>query len=157
MRTLITTWLPRLAVVAGLSLGAVSAQAGNGVYWAVNVDAPVQGMGRMNTAVSNTRGGVYGQRGVVVYAPPPVVVYQQRPPVLVMPGDGYDYGYGYGYGARPVVYEAPSRIYGENRGRWDRGDRYQRHHHEHRRYRSDGRDDDRDDDRDNDRRGWRDR
>lgn len=149
MRTSMQSWLSRLPVVAvlgGLGLGAVSAQAGTGVYWAVNVDAPMQGMGRVSTAVSNTRGGVYAQPGVVVYAPPPpVVVYPQRPPMVVMPG------YGYGYGPAPVVYEPRTRMY---RGdRWDRDDRHRHHHHHDRR---DGWRHDRDD-RDDDRSGWRDR
>lgn len=41
MRTSMQTWLSRLVVITGLGLGAMSAQAGGGVYWAVNVDAPV--------------------------------------------------------------------------------------------------------------------
>lgn len=144
MRTSINTWLLRLTAMAGLGLAAVSAQAGDRVYWAVNVDAPVQGMGRVSTAVSNTRGGVYAQPGVVVYAPPPpVVVYPQRPPMVVMPG--------YGYGQAPVVYEQRTRMYREDRdGRWDRDDRH-RHHHHHDHRRGDR------DDHDEGRRGWRDR
>lgn len=144
MRTSMNTWLSRLTAMVGLGLAAVSAQAGDRVYWAVNVDAPVQGMGRVSTAVSNTRGGVYTQPGVVVYAPPPpVVVYPQRPPMVVMPG--------YGYGPAPVVYEQRTRMYREDRdGRWDRDDRHRHHHHhDHRR--------DERDDRDEGRRGWRDR
>lgn len=144
MRTSINTWLSRLTAMAGLGLAAVSAQAGDRVYWAVNVDAPVQGMGRVSTAVSNTRGGVYAQPGVVVYAPPPpVVIYPQRPPMVVMPG--------YGYGQAPVVYEQRTRMYREDRdGRWDRDDRH-RHHHHHDHRRGDR------DDHDEGRRGWRDR
>lgn len=150
MRTSMKSWLSRLTVMASLGLAAVSAQAGDKVYWAVNVDAPVQGMGRVSTAVSNTRGGVYTQPGVVVYAPPPVVVHHPRPPMVVMPG------YGYGYGPAPVVYAPPSRIYRVDRwdrgGRWDRDDRGRHHHHhrhDERRFR--------DDDRDTGRGGWRDR
>ena len=84
MRTSMKSWLSRLTVMAGLGLAAVSAQAGDKVYWAVNVDAPVQGMGRVSTAVSNTRGGVYTQPGVVVYAPPPVV----GAPMIGVPAGG---------------------------------------------------------------------
>ena len=136
MRISTQAWWPRLAVMVTLGLGALSAQAGNGVYWAVNVDAPVQGMGRVSTAVSNTRGGVYAQPDVVVYAPPPVVVYPQRPPMVVMPG--------YGYGPAPVIYEQRTRMYRDDRdGRWDRDERgrHHHHHHEQRRFRGDDGDD----------------
>ncbi len=138
MRTSMKAWLSRLTVMAGLGLAAVSAQAGDKVYWAVNVDAPVQGMGRVNTAFSNTRVGVHAHPGVVVYAPPPVVVHHRRPQVVVMPG--------YGYGPARVVYAPPTRMYRPDRARWDRHDRHHgRHHqHEHRRSRGDDRDDGRD-------------
>jgi len=81
--------LSRLAFVAGLVAVAANAHAGGGVYWAVNVNAPVQGMGYVSTAVSNTRYGVYAPAPVLyaspvvvvpprpVYAPEPVVVYQE--------------------------------------------------------------------------------
>lgn len=138
MRTSMKTWLSRLTVMAGLGLAAVSAQAGDKVYWAVNVDAPVQGMGRVSTAFLNTRVGVHAHPGVVVYAPPPVVVHHPRPQVVVMPG--------YGYGPARVVYAPPTRMYRPDRARWDRHDRHHgRHHqHEHRRSRGDDRDDGRD-------------
>ena len=137
MRTSMKAWLSRLTVMAGLGLAAVSAQAGDKVYWAVNVDAPVQGMGRVSTAFSNTRVGVHAHPGVV-YAPPPVVVHHPRPQVVVMPG--------YGYGPARVVYAPPTRMYRPDRARWDRHDRHHgRHHqHEHRRSRGDDRDDGRD-------------
>lgn len=137
------TWLSRLTVMAGLGLAAVAAQAGDRVYWAVNVDTPVQGMGRVSTAVSNTRGGVYTQPGFVVYAPPPVVVHHPRPPVVVMPGHGYH--------PVPVVYAPPTRMYRDDRARWGR-DHRRHHHHHHHEYRRGGRDGW--GDRDDDRGGW---
>ncbi|MFZ4551210.1 MAG: glutelin [Aquabacterium sp.] len=82
--------LRRGAVGAFLALGAVVAHAG-GVFWAVNVDAPLQGVGRVGTTVSNSRWGVVQQPGVVAYAPPPVVMYPQavimppQPRVVYMP------------------------------------------------------------------------
>lgn len=144
MRTSMQTWLSRLVVITGLGLGAVSAQAGGGVYWAVNVDAPVQGVGRVSTAVSNTRGGVHAHPGVVVYAPPPVVVHHPRPPVVWVPG--------HGYGPVPVVYAPPTRMYREDRARWGRDHRGHHHHHHHE-HRHGGRDDR--GGRDDDRHGWR--
>ena len=147
MRTSTTkTWLSRLTVMAGLGLAAVAAQAGDRVYWAVNVDAPVQGMGRVSTAVSNTRVGVQAQPGVVVYAPPPVVVHHPRPPVVVMPG--------YGYRPVPVVYAPPTRMYREDRARW--GHDHRRHHHHHPDDRRGGREGwgDRHNERGDDRGGW---
>lgn len=101
--------LSRLAVLAGLVAAATSAHAGGGVYWAVNVNAPVQGMGYVSTAVSNTRYGVYSP-APVVYAPP-VVVVQPRPV----------------YGPTPVVvYQEPRRC--EPHGPWARG--WHHHHHD---------------------------
>lgn len=109
-------------LVAGLMAASVSAHAGGGVYWAVNVDAPVQGMGRVSTAVSNTPRGVYGQ-APVVYAPAPVV-YAQRPvvyqsPVVVQPRAVYV--------PAPVAYHpAPRRCEPRSRWAW-----HGRHHHRH--------------------------
>jgi hypothetical protein len=102
----------RLAVAATLVAASACAHAGGGVYWSVNVDAPVQGAGRVSTAVSNVRQGVVVDRADdrsydrgydrgyerayyepaprVVYAPPPVIVQQ---PVYYQP--------------QPVVYERP--------------------------------------------------
>jgi hypothetical protein len=91
----------RLAVAATLVAASACAQAGGGVYWAVNVDGPAPGLGRVSTAVSNVPHGVYAQGPQVVYVPPPVYVPQPRvyvpaPPVYV---------------PQPVVYEreAPRR------------------------------------------------
>ncbi len=70
--------LARLVSIAGLVLAsATAAQAGgrDNVYWAVNIDAPTQGNGRIATSFSNTRAGVYGQPAQVIYAPPPVVIH----------------------------------------------------------------------------------
>jgi hypothetical protein len=85
----------RLAVAASLVAVSACAQAGGGVYWAVNVDAPTQGLGRVSTSVSNTRQGVYVQQPQVVYGQPQVIyapqpVLVQREPVYVQ---------------QPVVYE----------------------------------------------------
>lgn len=136
-------------LVAGLMAASVSAHAGGGVYWAVNVDAPVQGMGRVSTAVSNTPRGVYGQ-APVVYAPAPVV-YAPRPvvyspPVVVQPRAVY-------MPAPVAYYPAPRRC--EPRGGWGWGWR-ERHHHHHDRDERYAWNDDRDGDgRDGGDRGWR--
>jgi len=84
----------RLAVAATLVAASACAHAGGGVYWAVNVDAPTQGLGRVSTTVSNTPHGVYAQGPQVVYGVPQVVYAPQ--PVYV---------------PQPVVYEreAPRR------------------------------------------------
>jgi hypothetical protein len=141
--------LSRLVLVAGLGLASACAQAGGGVYWSVNVDAPTQGLGRIATTVSNTPRGVYMQPAPVVYGPPvvyaPAPVIVDRRPVYVQ---------------QPVVYErAPRRC--APWWAWN-----QHRHHDDRRYawddergydrggermivprRGDGRDDGRDDDR----------
>jgi len=93
MHTPFTRTTRRFATLAALTaslLGATGlAQAGQGVYWAVNVDAPIQGAGRVGTTFSNTPRGVHGGPTVVVappvvYAPQPVYaprpVYVQREP-----------------------------------------------------------------------------
>lgn len=155
-------------LVVGLMAASVSAHAGGGVYWAVNVDAPVQGMGRVSTAVSNTPRGVYGQTPVVyapapvVYAPAPVVyaprpVVYAPPPVVVQPRAVY-------VPAPVAYYPEPRRC--EPRGGW--GWRGRHHHHHHDRddrvaWNDDGRGYDRDyviaprggDERDQGDRGWR--
>jgi hypothetical protein len=106
--------LSRLVLAAGLVAASAAAQAGGGVYWAVNVDAPVDGMGRISTAVSNTRHGVAVQPAQVYYQQP--VVYAP-PPVIVQPRPVY-------YAPQPVVYQ-PVR-YVETRGPW-----WWHHHHRH--------------------------
>lgn len=113
--------LSRFAIAAGLVAATAAAHAGGGVYWSVNVDAPIQGAGRVSTAVSNTRWGVAPQQGYyapapVVYAPPPVVY--APPAVVVQPSPVY------GYVPAPVVYAPPRRC--EPRGPWA-----WRHHHHH--------------------------
>jgi hypothetical protein len=114
--------LSRLVLAAGLVAASAAAQAGGGVYWAVNVDAPVDGMGRISTAVSNTRHGVAVQpaqvyyQQPVVYAPQPVVY--APPPVVWQPRPVY-------YAPQPVVYQ-PVR-YVEARGPWWW---HHRHHHD---------------------------
>lgn len=101
----------RIAGLLALAAGAAAAHAGGGVYWSVNVDAPMQGVGRVGTTVSNAPyGAPYGMvvaapqvimpapvvvgHPRVVYAPPPAVVY--GPPVrylepvrYIQPGWGY--------------------------------------------------------------------
>lgn len=130
--------LSRLALVAGFVAASACAHAGGGVYWAVNVNAPVQGMGYVSTAVSNTRYGVYSP-APVVYAPAPVVYVP--PAVIVQPRPVY-------MPAPVVVYQEPRRC--EPRGPWG----WRHHHHDEGRYAwNDGpRGYDRDDDED---RGWR--
>lgn len=84
MHTTLTRIVQRVAAVATLAAGVASAQAGQGVYWAVNIDAPSHGGGRVGTVVSNTPRGVYGHAPVVV-APPVVYVPQpvyHRPPAF---------------------------------------------------------------------------
>jgi hypothetical protein len=116
-------------LVVGLMVASGNAHAGGGVYWAVNVDAPVQGMGRVSTAVSNTPRGVYGQAPVVyapvpvVYAPAPVVYAPRQvvysPPVIVQPRAVY--------APAPVAYyPAPRRCEPRAWMGWR-----ERHHHHH--------------------------
>lgn len=140
-------------LVSGLIAVSASAHAGGGVYWAVNVDAPVQGMGYVSTAVSNTPRGVYTQ-APVVYAPapvvyaPPRVVYAPRqvvyaPPVVVQP--------------RAYYAPAPVAYYPEPR-RWMGGHHLRHHHHDHDRHHDrhhERREDRRDEGRGHDDRNWR--
>ena len=104
--------LSRLILAVGLVAASAAAQAGGGVYWAVNVDAPLNGIGRISTAVSNTRHGVAVQPAQVYYQQP--VVYAPQPVVYAPPVY---------YAPQPVVYQ-PVR-YVENRGPWW----WHRHHH----------------------------
>lgn len=125
----LSRFVQSVGLVAGLMAVSVSAHAGGGVYWAVNVDAPVQGMGRVSTAVSNTPRGVYGQAPViyapapVVYAPAPVVYAPRQvvyaPPVVVQPRAVY-------VPAPVAYYPSPRRC--EPRGGW--GWRERHHHHD---------------------------
>lgn len=77
--------LAALATLTAALMGAAgTAHAGQGVFWAVNVDAPIQGAGRVGTTFSNTPHGLYGPQPVivappVVYAPAPRVVYAPQP------------------------------------------------------------------------------
>jgi hypothetical protein len=77
------------ALTSTLLCVAGSAQAGQGVFWSVNVNAPIQSVGHVATTFSNTPRGLYGPAPVViapqvVYAPVPVYVqqpaYVQREP-----------------------------------------------------------------------------
>lgn len=86
--------LSRLLAMGALAAASTGAFAGDGVYWSVNVNAPLQGMGSVGTTVSNTRHGVvvgqphgYYAPPAVVYAPPAVVV--QPRPVYVPPAVVY--------------------------------------------------------------------
>jgi hypothetical protein len=126
MHTFSRLSLTSLAVraVAGLSLlaAAAGAQAG-GVYWSVNVDAPVLPVGRVVTAVSNV------PAPVVVYRSAPVVV--QRPPVyygapVVVQQSQQVYNYGAPY---QVVYQQPQvvEVVEPRRGPWP----WWGHHHHH--------------------------
>ena len=131
----------RVVALTALAGGVSAAQAG-GVYWAVNVDAPSHGGGRVGTTISNSPRGLYG--------PAPVIV---APPVVIAPQPVYQVGYpGYGHG-RPHVHG--------HRGWW--GGKHRHHHGYHHGYREgyrDGRDDDRGgwghhQRHDDDRGGWR--
>ncbi|MEK6670018.1 MAG: hypothetical protein AABZ19_14440 [Pseudomonadota bacterium] len=135
------------ALTASLLAAPGAAQAGQGVpgvYWAVNVDAPIQGAGRVGTTFSNTPRGLYGPAPVViappvVYAPRPVYVPQ---PVYVQRGHdhrrrlphwGWRHHHDEGrHGWHHDRREAYRHGYGDGRhegrheGRWEshRGDRY---------------------------------
>jgi hypothetical protein len=115
--------------LAGLSLVAVAAgaQAG-GVYWSVNVDAPVLPVGRVVTAVSNVPAPVVVYRSApVVVQQPPVYVYGA--PVVVQPQPQVVYGYG---APRQVIYQQPQvvQVVETRRGPWPWWGH--RHHHEDR-------------------------
>lgn len=130
----------RVAALAVLAGGVSAAQAG-GVYWAVNVDAPSHGGGRVGTTISNSPRGLHG--------PAPVII---APPVVVAPQPVYRVGHP-GYHAGP-------RYHAHGHPRWWAGKhRYHRgYHHGYRDGHRDGRDDDRgwnQRGRDDDRDGWR--
>lgn len=93
----------RVAAVAALACGVSVAHAG-GVYWAVNVDAPSHGGGRVGTTLSNSPRGLYG--------PAPVIV---APPVVWAPQPVYR-----------VVYPDQPRSYREHRHGWWGKHRYHR-------------------------------
>lgn len=78
-------WVSLAALTVSLLGGAGSAQAGQGVHWAVNVEAPLQGFGRVGTTFSSSPRGLYGHAPVVI-APPVVYVPQ---PVYVQRGHGH--------------------------------------------------------------------
>lgn len=107
--------LSRFLAVGTLMVASNAALAGDGVYWSVNVNAPLQGMGSVGTTVSNTRHGVMvGQHRthdappVVVYMPPAVVVHPRPvyapgavvhlPPRVVTPWGGRHHGWAWGHG-----------------------------------------------------------
>jgi hypothetical protein len=109
--------------LSGLALlaAATGAHAG-GVYWSVNIDAPVMPVGRVVTAVSNV------PAPVVVYRSEPVVV-QQPPvyygaPVVVQPQVVYGYG-----APRQVIYQQPQvvQVVETRRSPWP----WWGHHHHH--------------------------
>jgi hypothetical protein len=84
-------WVSLAALTASLLGAAGSAQAGQGVYWSVNVGVPLHGVGRVGTTFSNMPPGVYGAAPVLI-APP--VLYAPRPmygpqPVYVLRGHGH--------------------------------------------------------------------
>ena len=129
-----TSRLAGLATLAALTVSLlaapVAAQAGQGVFWAVNVDAPIQGAGRVGTTFSNTPRGLYGPAQVViappvVYAPQPV--YVQREPVFVEgrrcpPRWGWRHHHDEGrYGWRDDRRDAYRNGYGDGRrdSRWE--------------------------------------
>ena len=112
----------RVAALAVLAGGVSAAQAG-GVYWAVNVDAPSHGGGRVGTTISNSPRGLYG--------PAPVIV---APPVVVAPQPVYQVGY--------PVRDARPPSYHRHHGWWAGKHRYHRgyHHGYHQGYREGQRD-----------------
>lgn len=99
--------LSRLITAVGFVIASAAVQAGgNNVYWSVNVDAPMQGAGRVSTSFSNTRHGMYG--------------YGQPAPVVYAPA--------------PVIIQAPGQVYYREPGRDHRDYRHHaRHHHHHHR------------------------
>ncbi len=105
--------------LSGLAVLAVATgvQAG-GVYWSVNVEAPVMPVGRVVTAVSNV--------------PAPVVVYRSAP-VVVQPQPVHGYG-----APHQVVYTQPQVIHVVESRRgpspWWAHQRHHRHHHHEGRY-----------------------
>lgn len=128
----LTRIVQRVAALAVLVGGVSAAQAG-GVYWAVNVDAPSHGGGRVGTTISNTPRGFHG--------PAPVII---APPVVVSPQPVYQVGY-------PGHHVGHRHAHGHHRW-WGGKHRYQRgYHHGY----SEGYRDGRDDDRGWDRRGGR--
>jgi len=70
-------FLSRLITAVGFVVASAAVQAGgNNVYWSVNVDAPLQGAGRMSTSFSNERqSSGYG--------------YREPAPVMMAPGRVY--------------------------------------------------------------------
>lgn len=134
--------LQRGVALAALAGGVSVAQAG-GVYWAVKVDAPSHGGGRVGTTISNSPRGLHG--------PAPVIV---APPVVVAPQPVYQVGYHPGHGARPPAYH---RHHGWWGARHRHGGGY--HHgyrHGYREGHRDARYAERDDDRQWGRGDWRD-
>ena len=129
----------RVVALTALVAGASAAQAG-GVYWAVNVDAPSHGGGRVGTTISNSPRGLYGPAPVIVA--PPVVIAPQPVYRVGYPGHGHAHAHGH-------------------RGWWGGKHRYHRgYDHGYREGYRDGRDDDHGDGghhhrHDNDRGGWR--
>lgn len=119
--------LQRVAAMAALVGGASAAQAG-GVYWAVNVDAPSHGGGRIGTTISNSH---WGMRGPA--------------PVVVLPQPVYQPVYQVGYPAhRPSHDHAHGHHHHHHHGGWGARHHSPRsYHHGYREGYRDGRDDDR--------------
>ena len=122
----ILSTLRRLAtpLAAGGLMLASAAHAG-GVYFSVNVDAPLVPIGRVATVVTNAPAYGYGQpvyvqpAAPVYYQPAPQVYYRPAPPVYVQPAPVV-------YRPAPVVVPAP--VVYEPRWGWD--DRHHHHHHD---------------------------
>lgn len=116
----------RAAALAAL-IGSVSVAHAGGVYWAVNVDAPSHGGGRVGTTFSNSPRGLYG--------PAPVII---APPVVVAPQPVY----GVGYPGHHRYHEGHRHYHGHRHGGWGKH-RYHRGYHEgYREGYRDGRDQD---------------
>jgi hypothetical protein len=143
-----STVFARFSLVAVLALFSLAAHAG-GAYWAVNVDAPIQGAGRVGTTMSNTPYGVsqvivqqpvmaYGYEPQVYRTAPPQVVYAPAPvyaprPVLYAPAPVFVRPW-WAWGGYHHEHER-EREWAERRDdrhddRWDHGGR--REHHDHR-------------------------
>lgn len=129
--------LSRLLAFGAVMAISVDALAGDGVYWSVNVNAPVQGVGNIGTTVSNTRHGVvvgrphgYYAPPAVVYAPPPVVIPRPvyvhapvvyAPPRVVAPWGGRHHGWAWGHGRHHHHAERMAWGYGRGDERGDGG------------------------------------
>lgn len=116
MTSQISSRSTKAAVAAGLALAALmasgTAQARGDVYWSVGVNSPGMALGVANAPpvyvapapvyVAPPRPVYYGPPPAY-YGPPPAYyaprpVYRMAPPVVVVPGYGYERGHRHGHG-----------------------------------------------------------